>query len=103
MRSFGFHRFLVAAATASSLLVGASSAALADVWPSRSIKLIVPFPAGGAADTIARIYSDKLSEALGQSIVVENKAEPARDRVICSADPDAPSLAPQDSSPFCPM
>jgi hypothetical protein len=64
MRSFGFHRLLVAAATASSLIVGVSSGAFADAWPSRSIKLIVPFPAGGAADTIARIYGEKLSEAL---------------------------------------
>ena len=96
MRSFGFHRFLVAAATASGLLVGASSAALADVWPSRSIKLIVPFPAGGAADTIARIYSDKLSEALGQSIVVENKAGAgtaiAAD-FVAKADPDGYTLS----------
>ncbi|MGL4265443.1 MAG: tripartite tricarboxylate transporter substrate binding protein, partial [Afipia sp.] len=69
MRFSGLHRLLVAVATASSLFVGTSAGAFADTsanWPSRSIKLIVPFPAGGAADTIARIYGEKLSEALKQ-------------------------------------
>lgn len=96
MRSFGFNRLLVAVATASSLLVGVSTGAFADTWPSRSIKLIVPFPAGGAADTIARIYSDKLSEALGQSIVVENKAGAgtaiAAD-FVAKAEPDGYTLS----------
>ncbi|MDR0674619.1 MAG: tripartite tricarboxylate transporter substrate binding protein [Zoogloeaceae bacterium] len=42
-------------------------------WPSRSIRLIVPFPPGGACDTIARIYGEKLSESLKQPVIIENK------------------------------
>lgn len=51
-----------------------ASAALADTWPSRPIKLIVPFPAGGPTDTASRILGQKLSERLKQPVVVENKA-----------------------------
>ncbi|MBL6455584.1 twin-arginine translocation pathway signal protein [Belnapia sp. T6] len=42
-------------------------------WPSRPVRLIVAFAAGGAADTVARAYGATLSEILGQSIVVENR------------------------------
>ncbi|MCC6887067.1 MAG: tripartite tricarboxylate transporter substrate binding protein [Hyphomicrobiales bacterium] len=42
-------------------------------WPSRLIKLVVPFPPGGANDVIGRIMADKLSKALSATVVVENK------------------------------
>ncbi|MDR3159971.1 MAG: tripartite tricarboxylate transporter substrate binding protein [Zoogloeaceae bacterium] len=42
-------------------------------WPSRPIKLIVPFPPGGACDTIARVYGEKLAEILKQPFIIENK------------------------------
>lgn len=99
MRFFGLTRFLVAAAAVSSLLVGANTGALADTpanWPSRSIKLIVPFPAGGAADTIARIYGEKLSEALKQPVVIENKAGAGTAiaaETVAAADPDGYTLS----------
>ena len=96
MRSFGFSRFLVAAATVSSLFAGMSTGASADTWPSRSIKLIVPFPAGGAADTIARIYGEKLSEALKQPVVIENKAGAGTAiaaETVAAADPDGYTLS----------
>jgi len=48
--------------------------ALAQNWPSHSIKVIVPFPAGGVADIGARLVSQKLAEALGQPAVIENRA-----------------------------
>ena len=48
--------------------------ALADTWPSKPIKLIVPFPAGGPTDTASRILGQKLAERLKQPVVVENKA-----------------------------
>jgi tripartite-type tricarboxylate transporter receptor subunit TctC len=96
MRLFKFDRLVVAITTVFSLLVGAGTGAFADTWPSRSIKLIVPFPAGGAADTIARIYADKLSEALKQPVVVDNRAGAgtaiAAD-AAAKADPDGYTLS----------
>ena len=49
------------------------STALAQPYPSRPVRMIVPFPAGGASDTSARIVAQKLSEKLSQQIVVENR------------------------------
>jgi tripartite-type tricarboxylate transporter receptor subunit TctC len=57
-----------------ALLPLVATATLADTWPSRPIKLIVPFPAGGPTDTASRILGQKLAERLKQPVVVENKA-----------------------------
>ncbi|MBR1149625.1 tripartite tricarboxylate transporter substrate binding protein [Bradyrhizobium sp. JYMT SZCCT0428] len=54
------------------LATGVSSAASA--WPDRSIKIIVPFVAGGSSDTLARILAEGLREKLGQTVLVENRA-----------------------------
>jgi tripartite-type tricarboxylate transporter receptor subunit TctC len=51
-----------------------SSAALAQSYPSKPIKAIVPFAAGSATDQIGRAFAARMSETLGQTIVVENKA-----------------------------
>lgn len=48
--------------------------ALAQTYPNRSIRLIVPFPAGGATDLLARAISQKLGSQLGQTVLVDNKA-----------------------------
>ncbi len=52
----------------------AASGAVAQTFPARSVRLIVPFPAGGPADMLARLLSEKLTERWGQSVVVENIA-----------------------------
>lgn len=96
MRSFRNFNFISASIAAAGLLLSVSTASFADTWPSRTIKFIVPFPAGGAADTIARIYADKLSEALKQSIVVENKAGAGTAiaaEFVTKADPDGYTLS----------
>jgi len=54
------------------LLLGANPV-LAQEWPAKTIRWIVPFPPGGAMDVIARSLADKCSKTLGQSIIVENK------------------------------
>ena len=60
--------------TALACLIGFSTAALAQSnWPNKSIKLVIPFPAGGATDIIGRTLAQKLSISLGQPVVVENK------------------------------
>lgn len=52
----------------------AGGALAADAWPTKAIKLVVPFPAGGPTDTASRIVGQKLAERLKQPVVVENKA-----------------------------
>jgi tripartite-type tricarboxylate transporter receptor subunit TctC len=47
--------------------------AMAQAWPSRAITLIVPFPAGGTTDVLARALADKLTLSLGQTVIVESK------------------------------
>ncbi len=55
-------------------LIAASSAALAQGYPNKIIKLQVPFAPGGTTDIIARVIADPLGKVLGQSVIVENKA-----------------------------
>lgn len=72
-------RSLSALATAAARMLAlgtlalAASHAAAQAWPQRPIKLIVPFPPGGGADTLARPLSDRLRVRLGQPVVLENK------------------------------
>ena len=66
MRRF---RFCVCAA----VLLGIPMAVHAQTFPSKPVRLVVPFPAGGALDTIARILVPPLSRALGQNVIVDNR------------------------------
>ncbi len=54
-------------------LAVASGQGLAQVWPAKPVRLVVPFAPGGASDVLARLVGQKLSERLGQPVVVENK------------------------------
>ena len=69
-------RILRNAWTAIVLLAGAAVTAVtasAQDYPNRPITLVVPFPPGGSTTIVARIVADKMSEALGQSIVIDNR------------------------------
>ena len=60
--------------TALLLGCGLSLGALAQSFPSKPIRMIVPFPAGGTTDIVARILAQRMGETMGQPVVVENKA-----------------------------
>jgi tripartite-type tricarboxylate transporter receptor subunit TctC len=64
---------LLARCLAVSLAALAPVAAHADAWPAKPVKIIVPFAAGGATDVVARLLGQKLNEAWGQAVVVEDR------------------------------
>jgi tripartite-type tricarboxylate transporter receptor subunit TctC len=63
---------LKAMVAALTLLLAPFAAASAQDWPSRAVTMVVPYAAGGPVDTLARILAARLSEILGQQVVVEN-------------------------------
>ena len=63
----------LAALSAALAFLGLAGAAHAQDYPSRTVKIVVAFPAGGPTDFVARMLADKLKGALGQSVIIENK------------------------------
>jgi tripartite-type tricarboxylate transporter receptor subunit TctC len=73
----------------------AASAAFAQEWPARPVRIIVPFPAGGSADLMPRIVAEKLSEKWGQPVIVENRPGAAGNigaDIVFRAEPDGYTL-----------
>jgi tripartite-type tricarboxylate transporter receptor subunit TctC len=64
-------RHLVQAIALAAALSGGN--AMAQAWPSKPISLVVPFPPGGTTDVLARALGEKLTQSLGQTVIVENK------------------------------
>src|SRR5438105_15346461 len=83
------------AALGLAVLVALSPAAQAQDYPSRPVKIIVPFPAGGTADVMPRIFADWLSRKWGQPVVVENRTGAGGNigaEAVAKADPDGYTL-----------
>jgi len=81
MKMWPFNKLLIAVATVASVaLTGVTATAQAEKFPSKPIRIIVPYGAGGGSDYLARKLSDKLSQRLGQTVIVENR--PGADGII---------------------
>ena len=89
-------RFATTSALAIALVVPLAAAATAQNYPSRTVTVVVPFPAGGSVDGVARIVVQKLNETMGQHFIVENRAGGASGIVganaVAKAAPDGYSL-----------
>ena len=68
-----FMRPNITAALAAVLMLAASQPAQSQSYPSQTVKIVVPFPPGGGVDVVARVIAPRLSELLGQSVIVENR------------------------------
>jgi tripartite-type tricarboxylate transporter receptor subunit TctC len=66
-------RMMFAAIAAVLVAFGAVAAAQAQTFPNRAITLVVPFPPGGSTGIVARVIADKMSETLGQPVVIDNR------------------------------
>jgi tripartite-type tricarboxylate transporter receptor subunit TctC len=84
-----------------AVLVAGSLGAHAQSWPNRPVRVIIPFGAGSATDVIPRIVFDRLSQQLGQQIVVENRGGAGGTlgtAMVARADPDGDTLLATSSA-----
>ena len=83
--------------------IGIASSSHADDYPSRPIRLVVPYTAGGGADTVARIVTRRVGEAIGQTIVIENRGGAGAilgTDMVAKAEPDGYTLLLGQSGPI---
>ena len=73
-------------------------------YPDRPVKVVVPFPAGGPTDGMARIISDRLGAVLGQTIVIENRGGGAGGsvgaKIVAAAEPDGYTILMTPGAPL---
>ncbi len=103
MRSAGFRTRLLASLVTVASMLNLSSASIAQTYPSRGVKLVVPLAPGGPADTTARMFASALAEGLGQSVVVDNRTGASGvvgTEVVVKSPPDGYTLLFGSSSVF---
>ena len=86
---------VLAAAAVALSFAAAAPQAFAQDYPNRSVKIVVPFPAGGTADAVPRLISEFLSRKWGQAVVIENKTGAAGNigaESVFNSDPDGYTL-----------
>src|SRR6266851_1020535 len=87
-------RFLHLAAAA-AVLPAVTRIAAAETYPNRYVRLVVPFPPGGGGDALARPLANRLSEAWGQQVVIENKGGAGGNigaQAVAQSAPDIPTI-----------
>src|SRR4029453_10695968 len=67
-------RHFIAAGTAASMPFLSRGASAQAAWPSRNIRMVCSYPAGGQTDLLARAYGDFISRQVGKTVVIENKS-----------------------------
>jgi tripartite-type tricarboxylate transporter receptor subunit TctC len=78
-----------------AVLLLLAAPAVAQTWPNKQVRIVVPFPAGGSADVLCRIVGEKLGAAWGQTVIVDNRAGAGGNvgaEIVYRADPDGYTL-----------
>jgi tripartite-type tricarboxylate transporter receptor subunit TctC len=94
---------VVLALSAITCLAGSVLPTFAQDWPNRPVKVIVPFPAGGPTDVLARPVTEHLTKVLGQPFVIDNRAGGGTTigaQAVVKADPDGYTLFLGTNTPF---
>src|SRR5213593_3076003 len=94
MRTF-IHRAIAALALIAVAIIGSPGVAAQGTYPTKPVRLVVPFPAGGTTDILARAVAQKLSEAWGQQVIVDNRPGAAGNigaELVAKAAPDGYTL-----------
>jgi len=100
----GSRRKFLKLAAGAAVLPAMPHMAFAQAYPSRPIKLVVAFPAGGPADTMGRLVGQAMSSKIGQPVVIENIGGAGGTialKMVANANPDGYTLLVNSGGPFC--